>query len=137
MRERGRKALGTVLASSKNISIVENAIAKQTDDESEYEDLVVQVAQDIREGNLPLKSILVHIKEGRTGWDHVCHEERAAKLKEHDDYLKNPFEIAEGALTCPKCKCDNVHSYGMQTRGGDESTTVFAWCMRCKNRWVS
>jgi len=137
IRERGRLALNTVLTSSKNIRILENAIALQAKDEYQYDDIIMQVAQDIRDDHHSLKSILESIKNGQVDWKHSCHSQRLAKLNEHDDYLKNPFEIAEGALTCPKCKCANVHSYSQQTRSGDESTTVFAWCMRCKYKWVS
>lgn len=137
LRIRGREAISTALTNKKNISVLENAIFSQTTDEQIYIRTILQATQDIRDKNVSLKQLLTSIKEGKIGWNHPCHKIRKNKLQEHDDYLNNPFEIEEGALDCPKCKSGSVHSYSQQTRSGDESTTVFAWCMKCNYKWVS
>jgi len=45
------------------------------------------------------------------------------------------FEVAEGDLTCPKCKSKKVIRKEMQTRSADESATVFCECFDCKKRF--
>ena len=45
------------------------------------------------------------------------------------------FEVAEGDLTCPKCKSKKIIRKEMQTRSADESATVFCECFDCKKRF--
>lgn len=58
------------------------------------------------------------------------------KIQEQEElgYLETPPMVEEGALTC-KCGSSKVYSFSKQTRRGDESTTVFAMCFECKQRW--
>ena len=43
--------------------------------------------------------------------------------------------VAEGDITCPKCKSKRVHRVEKQTRSADESATVFCHCSECGTRW--
>ena len=45
------------------------------------------------------------------------------------------FNVAEGDLTCPKCKSKRIIRKEMQTRSADESATVFCECFNCKKRF--
>ena len=63
------------------------------------------------------------------------YEEYRLKLKEHDGFLIKPFEVDEGVLECGKCGSNKTISYTKQTRSGDESTSVFALCYNCNNKW--
>ena len=45
------------------------------------------------------------------------------------------FDVAEGDLTCPKCKSRKIIRKEMQTRSADESATVFCECFDCKKRF--
>ena len=46
-----------------------------------------------------------------------------------DDYVKNT------GLICSKCKSNNTDYSLMQTRSGDEGSTIFAFCKNCGKRW--
>ena len=41
----------------------------------------------------------------------------------------------ETGLICSKCKSNNTDYSLMQTRSGDESSTIFAFCKNCGKRW--
>ena len=43
--------------------------------------------------------------------------------------------MVDGNLTCPKCKGKKIHRLKLQTRGGDESITIFCYCSTCAKRW--
>lgn len=45
------------------------------------------------------------------------------------------YDVAEGDLTCPKCKSKKIIRKEMQTRSADESATVFCECFDCKKRF--
>ncbi|GHV49493.1 hypothetical protein AGMMS49579_01350 [Spirochaetia bacterium] len=57
------------------------------------------------------------------------------KEEEEIEYLECPPIIEEGVLKC-KCGSSKVYSFSKQTRRCDESTTVFALCYVCKNKWI-
>ena len=58
-----------------------------------------------------------------------------SRINEEQTFLEKPFEVDEGVLTCNKCGSNKTYSYTKQTRGGDESTTVFAMCSNCQTKW--
>lgn len=59
-------------------------------------------------------------------------------IKEEEEYLNflNCPEVDEGIYQCNKCKSKKIYKFSKQTRAGDESTTVFAMCTSCKNKWI-
>jgi len=46
-----------------------------------------------------------------------------------DNALKNPPEVREGELECPKCKQKKTLVVEMQTRSADEGFTYFIHCL--------
>jgi DNA-directed RNA polymerase subunit M/transcription elongation factor TFIIS len=75
------------------------------------------------------------VEQGFLIWNDSSFETLMKIEKEEDEFLETPLEVAEGAIKC-KCGSERVFSFSKQTRGGDESTTVFALCSTCKSKWV-
>ena len=46
----------------------------------------------------------------------------------------SPAEVEEGVLEC-KCGSKRTISFTLQTRSGDEGTSVWARCVECGNKW--
>jgi DNA-directed RNA polymerase subunit M/transcription elongation factor TFIIS len=75
-------------------------------------------------------------------WD-ICPEkwekafEQSAKRTNRftDASSTDPDTLADGMLTCGKCKSKKTSYYEMQTRSADEPMTVFARCHACGSRW--
>jgi len=44
-----------------------------------------------------------------------------------------PYPITK--VLCKKCKNTEAYYYAVQTRGGDESETVYLTCTKCKHIW--
>ena len=94
--------------------------------------------ENINDGeNIPknINSIFKKANDGMLVWKDTSFETMLKTEKEEDDFLETPLEVAEGAIKC-KCGSERVFSFSKQTRGGDESTTVFALCSSCKSKWV-
>lgn len=56
--------------------------------------------------------------------------------KEFDTYQITPYEVEDGVLQCKKCGSNRVFSTSKQVRSGDESTSVFAKCVKCNSSWA-
>ncbi len=59
-------------------------------------------------------------------------------MNENDNVVVVKDEIVPYPITKASCKkCDNgeAYYYAVQTRGGDESETVYLTCTKCKNVW--
>nr|UOX61081.1 MAG: transcription elongation factor S-II [Diabrotica toursvirus 3a] len=50
-------------------------------------------------------------------------------------FLEEPG-MEDSAFSCSKCKSKKILTMSKQTRRSDESTTVFAHCTSCSNKWV-
>lgn len=105
------------------------------DNEQSYMLNMFQISCDIIK-NKSLDSIVSDLNETKYGWNHDDYSEIKHKLKEQDDFIVNPFEVAEGVLQCTKCGGTRTLSYSRQVRSCDEGTSVYASCMACKNSWV-
>lgn len=142
LRENGKIALGTILNIEKNITVLEKyifeAASSSIDNEDQIEDnyneYIYQVIGDIIAGN-KLKSTLSNIKAGKLGWYHPSFDETKFKLEEQDNFIMNPFEVAEGVLEC-RCGSKRVFSFQRQLRGSDEPMTTFAECVSCHSKWT-
>lgn len=55
--------------------------------------------------------------------------------KEIQREKKQKIIVAEGDITCPKCKSRRVSRVEKQTRSADESATVFCHCSECDHRF--
>ena len=134
-RGNGRNILNMYLKQQKNIEIIEKNIYLLSRDNVElYNQYIFEVCDLISSGE-KLQDILDIIKNDKLGWKNKVYDEIYNKQQEEDSFIMNPFEVVEGALQC-KCGSKRTISHTKQTRGGDESTTVFAKCMACKNTWV-
>lgn len=139
MREKGIKALGTVLKHDKNIKIIEKYIhnyvkCEISDYEETYRKVVFQIIGDIN-NNINLKTIVKNIKKNLVGWNHPTFTDIKNRIEEHDEFIINPFEVEEGVTIC-KCGSKRVFTYSKQTRGADEPMTTFAKCVFCKASWT-
>jgi DNA-directed RNA polymerase subunit M/transcription elongation factor TFIIS len=164
-RQKGKQALSKVLVNQKNIDVIEKflyltidkeyqkqladkSLKKLSDDPVEdddddeillwqlYKRGIFQIIGDIIE-KTKLKPILENIKNDKLLWNHNCYKEKKFELKEHDDFIVTPFEVAEGVLQCGRCKSWRTYSYSKQCRSSDESTSVLAQCMGCNNKWTA
>ena len=68
-------------------------------------------------------------------WNSKSFDEMREKEEEQDKFIIQPFEIVEGITQC-KCGSNKVYSYSKQTRGGDEATSTFNECAKCKCKWM-
>ena len=91
---------------------------------------VIQLKQ-----RITCKVIAKIIDSNEFDWNHGNFDDIKNRLSEQDNFTIKPFEVDEGVLECGKCGSKKTFSYTKQTRGGDESTTVFAVCSECNNRW--
>jgi DNA-directed RNA polymerase subunit M/transcription elongation factor TFIIS len=101
----------------------------------DYNALIYEIVGDIVSG-VNLKEMLNNLKTGIVGWKHPVFNDIRTKIEEHDEFIMNPFEVEEGALTCAKCGCNKTYSYSKQTRSADEPMSTFAQCLNCKAKWV-
>jgi DNA-directed RNA polymerase subunit M/transcription elongation factor TFIIS len=141
----GLEVLSTVLKSENNVKIIEkyvnlniiNKFQNQNEEKyiEEYNALIYEIVGDIVSG-VNLKEMLNNIKTGIVGWKHPIFNDIRMKIEEHDEFIMNPFEVEEGALTCAKCGCNKTYSYSKQTRSADEPMSTFAQCLNCKAKWV-
>lgn len=68
-------------------------------------------------------------------WNSKSFDELRQIEEEQDKFIIQPFEIVEGITQC-KCGSKKVFSYSKQTRGGDEATSTFNECAKCKSKWM-
>jgi DNA-directed RNA polymerase subunit M len=60
------------------------------------------------------------------------------KMKEKTNVVLVKEEIVpypKAKALCKKCGNTEAYYYSVQTRGGDESETVYMTCTKCKNVW--
>tara|TARA_B100000131_G_C17834661_1_gene499243 strand:+ start:26 stop:451 length:426 start_codon:yes stop_codon:yes gene_type:complete len=132
-RNKGYKALKLVM-NEKYSKIIEELINNNSDSQ-DYYNLIIQEMINHKRCGKSYNDIIELIKNSI--FLHNTNEYKIfkQKLNEIDDFLINPFEVDEGVLDCNKCGSNKTFSYTKQTRGGDESTTVFVVCSKCKSRW--
>jgi len=99
-----------------------------------YFNYIYQIIGDILQ-NKSLNIIIEDIKLNKIGWEHTTYSKTAARIKEQNDFICNPFEVEEGVFQCKKCETRRVFSYSKQDRASDEGTSVYCFCMVCKSKW--
>jgi len=130
-------ALEKVLKHEKNILIFSKYLQKAMNkDENENNRILYQVCQDIIQNKNNLKQILLSLKNGKVGWNHPMYNDIESKIEEHDNYIINPFEVAEGVIECGKCGSTRTFSIQKQCRSSDEPMTTFSRCVECGNNWT-
>lgn len=133
-RVSGLRVLGSVITSESNVKKLEKKINELCEMQNEYKLMIQEVVNNRRNG-FSCKDIMLRLKDGKYLEGSEEYEGFRKKIIEHDSFLVKPFEVEEGVLECGKCNSNRTLSYTKQTRGGDESTTVFAVCYDCNNRW--
>ena len=133
-RTLGKQVLSNYIKNSKNVNIIENKINKVTCNQDEYKSLILEIVNVKRNGSSS-KSIMDILKRGCFLNNSQEYVDFRDKIEEHDGFLVKPFEVEEGVLECGKCGSNKTISYTKQTRSGDESTSVFALCYNCNNKW--
>ena len=135
MREIGKKCLSKCLAKQKNITLFEKTIynlAKNNNDL--YFEIIYNICGDILKKK-SLKKIFNELKLGKHSFKTEEFDEIRKEQKEQDDFVENPFEVSEGVLEC-KCGSNKTISYPLQTRSGDEKTSIYVCCVQCGKKWV-
>ena len=133
-RQLGVQVLSKYISSEKNVKLLEKKVNEISDNQSDYRKLLLELVKHKRDG-MSSKDILKLLKSKKVLEYGSAYEEYRMKLKEHDGFLIKPFEVDEGVLECGKCGSNKTISYTKQTRSGDESTSVFALCYNCNNKW--
>jgi len=135
MRKLAKTCLAQVLNNPKNITTFEKEIANiAKDDKDEYNNLLFNLCGDIL-SKTPLKEIFISLKQGKVNFNGSGFDIIKRELQEEDDFIANPFEVSEGVLQC-KCGSNKTISYPLQTRSGDEKTSVYVCCVICGKKWV-
>ena len=101
----------------------------------EYESVAYDLYGKLNEHNI--SQLREEILDGKDSYESEIYKEYNDKKFSRYYMLENPEEekIEEGVFTCSKCSCKRISIRTQQTRGGDESTTVFYTCVKCKNHW--
>lgn len=68
------------------------------------------------------------------GFNSLCFKKFKSDEDEYLKFLENP-NVIEGIFVCKKCNSKKIITTSKQTRKSDESTTVFAICTNCNNKW--
>lgn len=134
IRLKGKTALSLIMDKENNINIFEKNIFNKCLTTDEYKLIIQDVINLYRKGK-NLNELLDIIKNSEYLYMNNRFDNIRYKIEEYDSFILKPFEVEEGVLTCNKCGSNKTFSYTKQTRGGDESTTVFAICSNCDARW--
>ena len=141
-RQKGKKALNTVLKQQKNIDIIEkhiyNDITSRYNDceeiENNYNIAIYQIIGDIL-CKEKLQDVIEYIKKSNLGWKHHSFSEWQNQIDEQDRFIETPFIVEEGIIECKKCKSNRVFYYQRQVRSSDEGFSLFCFCQNCKAKW--
>jgi DNA-directed RNA polymerase subunit M/transcription elongation factor TFIIS len=129
------RCLQTEIKSEKNINILSNKILEIcNNDEKLSKTVVFQIITDLKKKK-KLPDVLKELKDKKILWKHFDYADIIAEEEEQDNFIIQPFEIIEGITQCNKCGSNRVFSFTKQTRGGDESSTTFNECLKCKSKW--
>ena len=133
-RELGKNVLQRYIKNERNLQILERLINNISSNQDDYKQLILEIIKYKKEGKNS-KELFTILKNNKCLENTDEYNHYRAKLKEHDGFLIKPFEVDEGVLECGKCGSNKTISYTKQTRSGDESTSVFALCYNCNNKW--
>ena len=135
MHRLGKTCLSQVLTNKKHICLLEKAIfILSKKDETAYKQLLYEICAKLNQ-NQSMQDIAKILKKQKYRFNDSTFDHEKKNLKEEDDFIETPFEVSEGVLTC-KCGSNKTMSYPLQTRSGDEKTSIFVCCVKCGKRWV-
>jgi DNA-directed RNA polymerase subunit M/transcription elongation factor TFIIS len=91
------------------------------------------IQKKIMDGTIQSRKIayMTHQEINPEGWADML-EDRKIRLE--NKYFPK-IEASSDQFTCRKCKTNKCTYYELQTRSGDESTTIFVTCLTCGAHW--
>jgi len=128
MAEETKDELRKYLNVEKNVGIFSRAIDKISEDIREQ--ILYEICCDLNDKKT-IKSCYKKLLDGKYGYGDVIFEEVETLQKEQDEFVTMPAEVEEGVLECSKCGSKKTISFTLQTRSGDEATSVWARCVSC------
>lgn len=136
IRNEGKHSLSSILGSQKNVQIFETCVFNKTSTSIElYKNMVYEVCSMIASVGLKnINKVLCLLKTDKLQWNSEEFSKIYTQLAEQDEFLQNPIEVEEGIFTC-RCGSKRTISFSLQTRSGDEATTVFVSCISCNRKW--
>ena len=81
------------------------------------------------------EAVVNNIKEHVMEWDSQPFVAYRAALEVLMNKTVDRPLVQKGAFICKGCKKDECYWWSLQTRGCDESATVFVQCVSCGKRW--
>ncbi len=131
MSEETKEELRKYLNVEKNVGIFSRAIDKIQSDLRDQ--ILYELCCDLYAKNT-IKSCYTKLLEGKYGYGDIIFEEVETLQREQDEFVTMPAEVEEGVLEC-KCGSKKTISFTLQTRSGDEATSVWARCVSCGSKW--
>jgi len=115
----------------RNVGIFSRVVEKM---ETEMrEQVLYELCCDFMEKNT-IKSCYKKLLDGKYCYGAPVFDEFELLQKEQDEFVTMPAEVEEGVLEC-KCGSKKTISFTLQTRSGDEATSVWARCVSCGTKW--
>lgn len=118
------------------------------EDEKKYEDII----DDFGEIDIDLQYNLKFLKENNNEvYEKYKNDVKNGKIeltlwtlptmtefkKREDEKTRNlsvkPYYIVKGVVSCSRCKCDEMMSFSVQSRGMDEGMTAIYVCTKCQH----
>ncbi len=131
MPEDIKNELRKYLNVERNVGIFSRIIEKI--DPETQEQILYELCCDLAEKNT-IKSCYKKLLDGKYCYGDKVFEEVELLQKEQDEFVTTPAEVEEGVLEC-KCGSKKTISFTLQTRSGDEATSVWARCVSCGSKW--
>ena len=143
-RKTSIKLLSNYIKDDKTVKDIENDIYSETGDNKVilYKEYIYQIIGDILK-NKNISDIQSNIKQNKIGWSHDSFNQLRIRMEEQDNFIENPFEVAEGVQQCKTinkntgkiCNSRRVMYYQIQERGADEPMTTYNECCACGAKW--
>jgi len=125
--------LGKYLKVKKNVRIFKNAIESMDLSLQETNQLLYELCCDLS-SKTSVKQCYIKLRDNKFGYGAKTFDCFREAQKEQDEFITSPAEVEEGVLECV-CGSKRTVSFTLQTRSGDESTSVWARCVVCGKKW--
>jgi DNA-directed RNA polymerase subunit M/transcription elongation factor TFIIS len=126
------KILSKYLAVKKNISIFIKVLDR-IDEGDEKNQIIYELCVDLK-NKKSIKSCYLKLVNNEYMYGSPAFETVTLIQREQDDFITTPAEVEEGVLEC-HCGSKKTISFTLQTRSGDEATSVWARCVECGKKW--
>jgi DNA-directed RNA polymerase subunit M/transcription elongation factor TFIIS len=127
------KALKNISRKKNNVELFRKYLSEEKKDDSL--DKIYELSLMLKDGH-NLQKVFSELKSNKLGLNHDDFKTISKKIDEMDTFMDKPFDITEGVNKCYKCGSMRTMAYSKQTRSSDEATTIFIFCVDCKNRYI-